>query len=153
MSADAKEDIYVRFKQVTDMLTETRKLLDQQGLPERERILLTARADGMIETALDRLDKMSVDLSLTIEAIEPIFDITQGNRGEIKLMDVLYNVFMHGRNAQPREDGHDRVSWFEDTQPWVKGIVERMKVECVNRMEYARGDRATRDRIHRERNL
>ena len=145
-------EVFKRIAEIENLLLETRKLLDQTGLSERERITLTQRADGMVSTALDRLAKISVDVAITVEAIEPIFDITQRTNMEIKLIDLCYNVFMHGRNAQPREDGNDRVDWFTDTQPWVKGVVERMKVETIRRMEYARGDYGTRNRIHHEMN-
>jgi hypothetical protein len=87
-----------------------------------------------------KLDKLTVTASLTIEALEPVFETDNGRGGVLSCMDLCYNAFMIGRNMENRESG-GRCDWFNDTLPLMTAGVERLKKETVERMQYAADDR------------
>ena len=109
---------------------------------------------GDLHAVVEELNKMWVDLLLTLEAVEPVFSPKTGvgRSGEISVMDLCYNAFMIGRNGIPQDRESDRCDWFNDTHPMMRAGIERMAKETKRRMEYARADRARRNEIERERN-
>jgi hypothetical protein len=87
----------------------------------------------------DRFDKLIVDTSLTLEALEPLFETDAGRGGVLSVMDLCYNAFMIGRNMENREGG-GRCDWFTDTAPLMLAGVERLKKDTIARMQYARDE-------------
>lgn len=88
---------------------------------------------------MDRLDKLTVQASLTIEALNPIFETGNGRGGVLSVMDLAYNAFMIGRNMENRETG-GRCDWVNDTAPLMIAGVDRLRKETLERMEYARAE-------------
>jgi hypothetical protein len=82
-----------------------------------------------------QLARLMVPAAITMEALNPVFDLEGGNSGYLKVADLTYNAFMIGRNMENRETG-GRCDWFNDTWPLMKAGVERIQKECVERLAY-----------------
>lgn len=135
------QDIMARLSALRTSLRFDAGLAEQNGL--------TVLAASLRGTA-DDFDKMMVDMTITIEAIAPIFEMQGGRSGDLRLMDLCYNAFMMGRRGAPQDMDHDRMDWMNDTAPLMRGGVDRMYKETQRRMEYARADRNRMNEIHRE---
>lgn len=95
-----------------------------------------------IAEIVKRLDLLIVPASITIEALNPVFETEGGSRGHLDVLTLCYNAFMHGRNGLPQDREAARVDWFNDTHPLMLAGVERIQRECVRRMEYAKEQEA-----------
>lgn len=109
---------------------------------------ITGKKAPELAALADRLNRVCVDASLTVEAFDPVLetDAARGRGGDLTLMDLCYNAFMIGRRQENREDG-DRTSWFQDCQPLMLAGVDRIRKDVVSRVEYARTN--TRRQIER----
>lgn len=99
------------------------------GFPPESTVAKAIRAE------VENLSRLMVPASLTMEQLNPIFDLEGGHSGYLKVADLAYNAFMIGRNMENRETG-GRCDWFNDTWPLVQAGVERIQKECVERMAY-----------------
>lgn len=105
-----------------------------QSAEHRERLAME------IQDLTAIVDKITVQASITAEALNPVFETGNGRGGVLSVLDLCYNAFMIGRNMENRENG-GRCDWFNDTAPLMIAGVDRLKKETTERMEYARRDR------------
>lgn len=122
-------------KDLCDIQRSVREALDGLGP-----LLVDEGMKAAILEQMDKLDKLTVTASLTIEALEPVFETGNGRGGVLSVMDLCYNAFMIGRQQENREDG-GRTAYFQDCQPLMVAGVERLRKQTLERMEYAAADR------------
>lgn len=103
-------------------------------------LLVDPALKELITEQMEKLSDLTVTASLTIEALEPVFETGNGRGGVLSCMDLCYNAFMIGRDMENRENG-GRCDWFNDTAPLMIAGIDRLKKETVERMQYAADDR------------
>ena len=125
--------------EVVEILCDIRNTI-RDALGDEAPMLVDPKLRELILEQMEKLDKVTVQASLTAEALNPVFETGSGRGGVLSCMDLCYNALMIGRNMENREDG-GRCDWFNDTAPLMIAGVERLKKETLERMQYARDNR------------